>query len=603
MADRAPHRSLLGSFLRVPTGISTRVMALSLAFRLLSCVLALACGGGSSEPVATPKPTQLLVSPTTLVFNQGDAVEVRVKVVDQNGFEMPSVPYSVVSKDTTVITIGPTFVATASGRHGSTEVVVTAEGLTRTISFTVNQAVSKAIFQGAQATLRQLESVDLHPRAVDQVGVEVPGAVMVFSVNDPTIATVSPAGVLRSLGPPGEIAVLAVGFVGDTRFLGSMSIKVVQVAAQIALSTSVLQVGQGTSNAITATVLDRISQPILSAPLTFASADPSLVQVTGAGVVYSVGGQGQTTVTVALLAENLSRTVTVTVGPFVRSGWNLIASVPAPHTWDVVASPNGTFFATNLSGTATKGSWQTLAATGTLAGAPPSKTEALTSTGGALFFGGNGNEAVRAIDPVTGNELWSALGDFRVYTMGLSSDDATLYATTDATLHAIDVATHQEKWSVLFNSVPDFLAVHPSQGLVYVGGQIGTIEEINVVTHAVRAILLGGPLARQLPSPDGTQLYVLHLNDNSLQVLSIPTYQEVRRLPIGCNPYDMIHSPSGLETFVSCIAPTRLLVLDQGATRIRKALPLSGIPRRLAISPDGRTLLVANEGGWVDIIR
>jgi hypothetical protein len=322
--------------------------------------------------------------------------------------------------------------------------------------------------------------------------------------------------------------------------------------------------------------------------------------------VYSVGGLGQTVLHVR--AGALVRDVPVQVVPFTRSAWNVIATLPAPNAWGIAAAPNGTFVVTNLGGAGSRGSWKTLQMTGNLSGMPPARAVQLDAQGATAYVGGTSSEGVRAIDVSSGGASWTTLEDHAAVTdLALAANGATLFASTaysGAPVYAIDIASHSPAWSVVPDVSPlTHLSLDAPLSRLIGNNEDGVIFDIDVNTQDTLSIRTGGNLGRVLPSPNGTQLYVIRNDRSELQVLGIPSYQVVRALHLDCIAYDMRHSANGSETYIGCLDPAGVLVLDQGATKIRKFVALGGRPRRIAVSPDGTTLLVANLDGWVDILR
>ena len=59
-----------------------------------------------------------------------------------------------------------------------------------------------------------------------------------------------------------------------------------------------------------------------------------------------------------------------------------------------------------------------------------------------------------------------------------------------------------------------------------------------------------------------------------------------------------------LTTFVvSSPATGRVAVVDVVSRAVMRTIPVAGVPRRIAFSATGLHALIANEMGWVDVLR
>jgi len=74
-------------------------------------------------------------------------------------------------------------------------------------------------------------------------------------------------------------------------------------------------------------------------------------------------------------------------------------------------------------------------------------------------------------------------------------------------------------------------------------------------------------------------------------------------IPIGCGGYGLALTPDGEQVYISCSLNGKVEVVDVATRTHIKSIAVTGSPRRIAVSPDGLTVVVPNENGWVDFIQ
>lgn len=104
-------------------------------------------------------------------------------------------------------------------------------------------------------------------------------------------------------------------------------------------------------------------------------------------------------------------------------------------------------------------------------------------------------------------------------------------------------------------------------------------------------------------SPDGTSLYVTQGALASIAVLKTNDLTQKQRITTDKHPNDVIIAPDG-RLFVSCANSDTVLAIDPETALTRERIfvtltaksPAGAIPSALALSPNGKTLYVANSG-------
>ena len=162
------------------------------------------------------------------------------------------------------------------------------------------------------------------------------------------------------------------------------------------------------------------------------------------------------------------------------------------------------------------------------------------------------------------------------------------------------------------------IAVHPTTGVVYVCNEGGhelwklapdtlLLEKSVAVGQHPHSVALGG---------DGKHLYVTNWGSRSVSIVDLAKHQRVRDITVGIRPNDMALAPDG-RLFVACSGDNSVHVIQTGklekageaagptrrlwegareviATSLYPQSPEGSTPCGLAISPDGKTLFVAN---------
>ncbi|HSU56422.1 MAG TPA: bifunctional YncE family protein/alkaline phosphatase family protein [Candidatus Dormibacteraeota bacterium] len=161
------------------------------------------------------------------------------------------------------------------------------------------------------------------------------------------------------------------------------------------------------------------------------------------------------------------------------------------------------------------------------------------------------------------------------------------------------------------------LAVHPDSGTLYVCNEANNeIWALKPSLKFDRAIPVGEHPHSCVLGADGRHLYVSDWGSRSVSVVDIKTQTRIREIAVGIRPNDMVLAPDG-RLFVACAGDNTVHVIP--TARLEKLGPEASVARRLwegtreilstslypsspegstpcglAVSPDGKTLFVAN---------
>ena len=213
---------------------------------------------------------------------------------------------------------------------------------------------------------------------------------------------------------------------------------------------------------------------------------------------------------------------------------------------------------------------------------------------------------VAVVDLVWGRRTGSIAMEGDPLGAALSTDGRILYVTTN--LDRLCACALSDNGGRVVRSVAlpqacTELAVHPAGNRVYVPTwKAGGILELDARSLAtLRYYELGGqPLGIAL-SRDGLRLY--SGNERGwLDLVHLPTGQIVRRK--FATPADEVAlTPDQSVVYASLRTAGQVAMLDAHTLECVGTLEPGGLPRHIAFDKLGSLAIVANEAGWVDVVR
>jgi DNA-binding beta-propeller fold protein YncE len=174
---------------------------------------------------------------------------------------------------------------------------------------------------------------------------------------------------------------------------------------------------------------------------------------------------------------------------------------------------------------------------------------------GAVGRPGTDGELVEIVDLATGRGGRMAVGKVRPHDARIGRD-GLLYVTAE-----VDRAV---------------LAVDPASGAVIARIPTGAAE-----SHSLAL------------SPDGRRAYTANVASGSISVLDLKRRRLIGVVPVAAMVQRVTVSPDGARVFTHDQRAPRLVAVDPVGLRIARTYTLPGLPYASAITPDGRTALVA----------
>ena len=188
----------------------------------------------------------------------------------------------------------------------------------------------------------------------------------------------------------------------------------------------------------------------------------------------------------------------------------------------------------------------------------------------------------------------------------LSPDSRTLYVTTNLDRLSVCALTDNGGRIVRSTPVPQActeLAIHPAGNRLYVPTwKAGNILELDARSLSVtRRYEVGGqPLGVAL-STDGLRLYCGN-EHGWIDLVYLPTGKIVRRA--FDTPVDEVAlTPDQNVVYASLRTAGRITMVDAHSLACVGTLETGGLPRHIAFDGLGNVAIVANEAGWVDLVR
>jgi DNA-binding beta-propeller fold protein YncE len=200
--------------------------------------------------------------------------------------------------------------------------------------------------------------------------------------------------------------------------------------------------------------------------------------------------------------------------------------------------------------------------------------------------------------------------DDQAFSVALSPDGQTVYVgTSRGNVYGRNVATGQIVMTSAPGGVVLSMVAHPTRPVLYAIGGAGVVE-IDTRTGVVTEIEESGGhgSAQSLAiSPSGRELYIAAEGAlGGLRMWDTERRRFFARIPIsGSGAFGVAVSPNGDWLYVTTAftTPGWVYVVERAELAVEDSIVVGGVPQRLAISPDGETLVVPNATGWIDIVR
>jgi uncharacterized protein YjdB len=266
---------------------------------------------GSSAITVTPAPVaNVTVQPPAFTLPVGGTTTVSAVLKDANGNVLTGRVVTWVSSNPLLATVSASGLVTAVAATGAGPVFITAssEGRNGSSAVTVTKVPVGSVTLPGTATLVAGESTTLVPVVTDANGTVVTDRVVTWSSSNTSVATVSPAGVVRSLiTGSATITATSEGQSAST----ALSVTPAPVGT-VTIAPSATTIGSGSTVTLAATVKDVNGTTVTDRTVTWKSSDDLVAIVSTSGAVT---GLKAGTATITATSEGKSGTATITVVP------------------------------------------------------------------------------------------------------------------------------------------------------------------------------------------------------------------------------------------------------------------------------------------------
>lgn len=205
---------------------------------------------------------------------------------------------------------------------------------------------------------------------------------------------------------------------------------------------------------------------------------------------------------------------------------------------------------------------------------------------------------VRSRVEVSGNPFGIAVSGDRAFVTLPSVDSIAVLNVTG------------ESWATTFPAadIPTLVDANPERTRIYVAEKGGRLAMLDAATHAtLGSVPIPGTPYAPLASADGSRIWVAATDEHRVYAFN-PTSLAVIDSTTALVPWAhrMIEHPSLSRLYVSGLRTFQgeqdVYELDSQTLDSLRSWSLGGTVQGMAISPDGATLYVVNQEGWIDAI-
>lgn len=217
------------------------------------------------------------------------------------------------------------------------------------------------------------------------------------------------------------------------------------------------------------------------------------------------------------------------------------------------------------------------------------------------FLGGG----LHVLDVAAARQLSAIRIANNAYRLAMMPDDSRLFVTsTNGWLYVVDPSGPTKVDSVSLGGALQGLALSRSGQTLLLTSTNGIVWKLDAATlKVITSVKIPGSLQDVTLSADESEVYVAN-EKLGVDVLDGATLTRRERLTLpGFEAFGLALTPDDTELYVTSPATGSAKVIDIRTRSVLYTFSLKGAPRRVAFDAAGKTALIANEGGWTDVIR
>ena len=277
------------------------------------------------------------------------------------------------------------------------------------------------------------------------------------------------------------------------------------------------------------------------------------------------------------------------------------------YPFDVAIGPGGVAWLTRVHAAVLERlELRSLASSGSVrVGVAPTRVS-LASSGERAWVTNQFTRDVAVVDLVCRRRIGSIAMEGNALGAALSPDERMLYVTTNLDRLCACALSDNGGRIVRSSTLPlvcTEIAAHPAGNRVFVPTwKAGVILEFDARTLSLlRRYEVGGTPVGVAVSRDGLRLYCGN-EAGWLDLIHLPNGKAQRRM-LETPADEVALTPDQSVLYVSLRPAGQVAILDAHTLNLLGTLETGGLPRHIAFDTAGSVAIIANEAGWVDLVR
>ncbi|MEO8448952.1 MAG: YncE family protein [Gemmatimonadota bacterium] len=228
-----------------------------------------------------------------------------------------------------------------------------------------------------------------------------------------------------------------------------------------------------------------------------------------------------------------------------------------------------------------------------------------SADGSSAFVTNQQSESVGVVDVASDRQTVVIPLRFNPFSIAYAkSVDRMVVTNSGSFVYLINPGTRTLADSVPASGITNGLVVTADGGRVFVSLPFdGAIAELNLTTRAfVRKLDVGGTPQGLALSADNSELYIAN-QAGVLQVVTLATGTVDTAATLKQGAFGIAVSPDDQQIYVGLVFDGEVRVFDRRSRSLVRSIAVGGAPRKIAFSSSGDLAVIANEAGFVTIVR
>jgi YVTN family beta-propeller protein len=370
-----------------------------------------------------------------------------------------------------------------------------------------------------------------------------------------------------------------------------------------------LSLAPGDTAHLIAQVLTPENEPLPNAKVAFASGNTKVATVDATGRVLAVA-VGSTAITVSSGgAPDVQVPVTVSTGSTHPPDTVAARLTIGSRLFGTAVSTAGVVYLTEPDPQLLQRIDLPTAAFSGSVGVGSQATDVAFDAGGDFAFVTNQLDAnVGVVETATNTETATIPVPFNPFRVVAAFDGHSAFVSGNSPVIAVvDRLTGTVTATIPIPDLSNGLALNSTGTKLYASLLFsGAVVEIDVASRTVlRTISIPGAGTMQAValSRDDAELYVADEGAGQLWIIDLAAGNVSGSVALGGGAFEAKVTPDNVHILVALSGSGVVRVVDRAGRAVVATIATGGVPRRLAFTANGTTAVIANEAGWVDIVR